>query len=65
MRLYNEEESIEELSDKHILESIESVTFRPEELPDYKEMFRELTRKGLIVKGDFEDHFVVNYRRIQ
>ena len=47
---------LEELSDKYILESIESVTFRLEELPDYKKMFRELTRKGLIVKGDFEDH---------
>ena len=47
--------TLEELSDRQILESIESVTFSLEELHDYKDMFRELERKGLIVTGDFED----------
>ncbi|MGC6590330.1 integrase [Paenibacillus sp. Dod16] len=47
--------TIEELSDKFILESIESVTYRLEDLHVYKEMFQQLEAKGLIVTGDFED----------
>lgn len=46
---------IDELSDKYWLESKEFVTFRLEELNDYKEMFRELTREGLIQMGNFVD----------
>lgn len=47
--------TIEELSARNILESIESVTYRLDELHECKEMFRELQHKGLIVMGDFED----------
>lgn len=46
---------VDELSDKYVLESIESVIFRLEELHVYKEMFSELIQLGLIVKGNFED----------
>ncbi|WP_240417364.1 integrase [Paenibacillus periandrae] len=47
--------TLNELSDKYILESIESVTFRIEELHDYQEMFKELAQNGVIVNGNFED----------
>ncbi|GIQ65641.1 hypothetical protein PACILC2_42090 [Paenibacillus cisolokensis] len=46
--------TIEELSDRTILESIELITFSRNDLHEYKEMFRELQQKGVIVTGAFE-----------
>ncbi|WP_090738813.1 integrase [Paenibacillus sp. Mc5Re-14] len=52
-------QTLEELSNKYILESIESVTFKLGDLHDYKEMFRQLKRKGGNITGDFEDYLWV------
>lgn len=47
---------IEELTEKHILESIEYINFNFKEIYIYKEMFQEMKHNGIVSAGEFEEY---------